>query len=185
MQLSAGRERKAPCESETPTPAVLTHWWEGGAGSGTAFGIHPPHVEVSVCRCWIESCATLQARVYVLGRVVRDSLCTLGRVVRDSPDTATSASFGWPNIVTTHLAGGERGGRGGAGAPTPLTCPSARELFEILLFSKPIRLLRTIPVLDVIQGLYRGGCQSMAACKLIHGERGEGSGGSLGLGPYG
>ena len=65
-----------------------------------------------------------------------------------------------------------------------MTCPSARELFEILLFSKPIRLLRTIPVLVVIQGLYRGGYQSMAACKLIHGERGEGSGGGLGLGPY-
>ena len=41
-----------------------------------------------------------------------------------------------------------------------MTCPSARES-EVQLFSEPSRLLCTIPVLDVIQGLYRGGCQSM------------------------
>ena len=63
-----------------------------------------------------------------------------------------------------------------------MTCPSARELFEILLFSKPIRLLRTIPVLDVIQGLYRGGCQSMAACKLNIWGAGRGLWGKLRVG---
>ena len=40
-----------------------------------------------------------------------------------------------------------------------MTCPSARES-EFQLLIKPNRMLRTIPVPDVIRGLYRGGCQS-------------------------
>ena len=103
--------------------------------------------------------------------------------MRDSPCTATSASLGWPNFCHHTTLGGERGGRGGAGAPTPLTCPSARES-EFQLLIKPSRALRIIPVPDMIRGLYRGGCQRRGA-ELIHGERGEGSGGRLGLGPYG
>ena len=102
-------------------------------------------------RCRVESCLIPQARLQYQLRL---------------------AEYCHPKI--SQVASAEVG----AGAQTPLTCPSARELFEIQLFSKSSRLLRTIPVPDMIQGLYRGGCQCMAACKLIHGERGEGSGGA-------
>ena len=62
-----------------------------------------------------------------------------------------------------------------------MTCPSARES-EFQLLIKPSRVLRTIPVPDVIRGLYRGGCQCMAVRELNIWGAGRGLWGELRVG---
>ena len=161
----------------------LTHRWEDCAGSGTAFCNHPPHLERSVCTCWMEACMTLQARCVRAGL---EHASPQSHWVEScvTPQTRLQVPASAGRILSPHNTRwrARRSGRRG-GADTVDLPFGARVQGPALLRAQSPSVHHPGPGCD--PGPLPRGVPVHGDASSIYEERGEGSGGGLGLGPYG